>query len=99
VVDGTHLYFNDPNDPTVNGSFDTTPNVDCGLAAREDGQTTGDFIDTIICPVLALVFPPEGDVFLPSIGKVWDCPPYDLGRPIDGAAVVVKAPPVMFVDS
>ncbi|MDQ1712228.1 MAG: hypothetical protein QOE45_1678, partial [Frankiaceae bacterium] len=78
VVDGTHLYFNDPNDPTANGNFDTTPNVDCGLATSEDSQTIGEFIDSIICPFLALVFPPEGDIVLPDpIGKVWDCPPYD----------------------
>jgi hypothetical protein len=80
VVDGTHLYFNDPNDPTVNGSFDTSNTVRCGLN-NSDTPSECDFwcyIDTIICPVLALVFPPEGDIVLPDpIGKIWDCPPYD----------------------
>ncbi|MDQ1711402.1 MAG: hypothetical protein QOE45_852 [Frankiaceae bacterium] len=78
VVDGTHLYFNDPNDPTVNGSFDTTPNVDCGWTGME--HTCGDCnnSDETLCPIFASVFPPEGDIVLPDpVGKIWDCPPYD----------------------
>ena len=28
-------------------------------------------LDSVVCPVLAVVFPPQGDV-----PGVWDCPPY-----------------------
>ena len=34
------------------------------------------FLDSILCPILAIVFPPEGDIVLPVIGTIWDCPPY-----------------------
>jgi hypothetical protein len=76
VVDGQSLYFDDPNDPTVNGSFSTSSSAACGLAIDEgtDDPTItaiGELIDSIICPVLAIVFPPQGD-----IPGVWDCPPY-----------------------
>jgi hypothetical protein len=32
--DGRTVYFDDPNDPTVDGNWDTDPNVDCGLATE-----------------------------------------------------------------
>jgi hypothetical protein len=39
-------------------------------------------VDSIICPVLALAFPPEGDVTLRApVGTVWDCPPYGNSNP------------------
>jgi hypothetical protein len=82
VVDGTHLYFNDPNDLTVNGSFDTSDTVDCGRS-NSGLPPVCDFecnMDTILCPDFARAFPPEGDIVLPQpVGKVWDCPPYDVG--------------------
>jgi hypothetical protein len=31
-ADGTTLYWNDPNDPTVDGAWTTDPNASCGLA-------------------------------------------------------------------
>ncbi|MDQ1711406.1 MAG: hypothetical protein QOE45_856 [Frankiaceae bacterium] len=34
VVDGTHLYFNDPNNGLGGGSFDTAPGGSCGKAAQ-----------------------------------------------------------------
>jgi len=35
--------------------------------------------DPLTCPVLAALFPPQGDVVLPEpIGLLWDCPPYEL---------------------
>ena len=80
--DGTTYYWDDTN--SVWAAND--PTVACGLA-DSPGSGGGDdpllpieeLIDSIICPVLAIVFPPEGDIVLPDpIGKVWDCPPYDV---------------------
>ena len=34
------------------------------------------WLDATICPILQLVFQPEGDIVLPVAGTVWDCPPY-----------------------
>jgi hypothetical protein len=59
-----------------------SPDVGCtDLAPDYDGdpvQPYLELLDTVVCPVLAIVFPPEGDVTGPVLGKVWDCPPYDL---------------------
>ena len=36
-----------------------------------------DVVDPAVCPVLAQMFPPEGDVDYPVLGDpLWDCPPY-----------------------
>ena len=55
--------------------WSTLSTVHCGLSVTgDDGSGPSDLeilIDSIICPVLALVFPPEGD-----IPGIWDCPPY-----------------------
>jgi hypothetical protein len=41
------------------------------------GPSTEEYVDLLVCPVFALVFPPEGDVVLPDpVGPIWDCPPY-----------------------
>jgi hypothetical protein len=61
------------------GTWTTTAaDAPCGLAeGSNDPSETDILIDSIVCPVLAIVFPPTGDVVLPDpIGKVWDCPPY-----------------------
>jgi hypothetical protein len=98
VVDGTHLYFDDPHDRAVTGSFDTSPNVDCGAAARADGSTVGELLDSLVCPVLDRVLPPQGDVVLPVLGKVWDCPPYDPAGPRGrGLTASTYVPPVTHV--
>ena len=34
-------------------------------------------VDPVLCPLLAIAFPPEGDVDVPVLGgPFWDCPPY-----------------------
>jgi hypothetical protein len=52
----------------------------CAHAISARAPDTGEqeeLLDTIISPILSIVFPPEGDVVLPVVGKIWDCPPYD----------------------
>jgi hypothetical protein len=52
----------------------------CALAISAETPETGPIgseLDPILCPILSIVFPPEGDVVLPVLGKIWDCPPYD----------------------
>jgi hypothetical protein len=41
------------------------------LSSSLDSDTRKRLLDSILCPILAQVFPPEGD-----IPGVWDCPPY-----------------------
>lgn len=38
--------------------------------------------DLILCPVLATLFPPEGDIVVGG-EKLFDCPPYDVDPPSD----------------
>lgn len=38
-------------------------------------------IDCLVCPVLLVAFPPDGDIVLPVVGPFWDCPPYGNVRP------------------
>lgn len=69
--DGTTYYFDDEAQ-----RWSTDPGVACDLVieATPDDEP-GPFqqrVDAIVCPLLAVVFPPEGDV-----AAVWDCPPYD----------------------
>jgi hypothetical protein len=70
-ADGVTYYF---NDTTSDFSATVSP---CGLAvsastpAEDPLAEQEKLLDTIICPVLAIVFPPEGD-----IAGIWDCPPY-----------------------
>ena len=52
--------------PILDGAFETLNNLE------------RDVTDPIICPILAGIFPPEGDIVLPDpIGKIFDCFPYD----------------------
>jgi hypothetical protein len=71
--DGVTYYWNDEL-----GEWSADVNTGCGLAfGSNDPSPEETLIDSIVCPVLAIVFPPEGDVVLPApIGAVWDCPPY-----------------------
>jgi hypothetical protein len=57
-------------------TWSTDPNVPCALATSLQTPDLGE-VDPLVCPVLALVFPPEGDIGVPVAGKIWDCPPYD----------------------
>jgi hypothetical protein len=84
VVDGQSWYYDDPTVVGATGTWTTSSSASCGLATSLDPGNDPTvlaiegLIDAIICPVLAIVFPPEGDVTLPDpVGKVWDCPPYD----------------------
>ena len=78
-------------------NWSTSSNVPCDLSITGDG---GDgprdievLIDSIVCPLVALLLPPEGD-----IPGIWDCPPYGNrrgGSPLIGpgfasAAIVWK---------
>jgi hypothetical protein len=60
--------------------WSTSASVSCALAISAESPDLSPFatvLDPIVCPILALVLPPEGDLVLPVLGKVWDCPPYD----------------------
>ena len=53
------------------------PYVPCGAAWGNDPDPDPSpglepYVDMVVCPVLAVAFPPQGDV--PGI---WDCPPYE----------------------
>jgi len=76
----TRWYYDDLNAGGI-GAFITTPDeAHCTIATSLPVPETGPVgheLDPLLCPVLAIVFPPEGDVVLPVAGKVWDCPPYD----------------------
>ena len=73
IVNGPTLYWD-----SVNDVWSTEPNVGCSLDITvEPGEEGGPIhelellIDSIICPVLATLLPPQGD-----IPGLWDCPPY-----------------------
>ena len=53
----------------VHHLWSTDPSVSCDLALNL-GTLAPDDIDGTVCPLLAAVFPPDGDV------PGWDCPPY-----------------------
>ena len=56
--------------------WSTLSTVHCEISITgDDGSGPSDLeilIGSIVCPVLKLVFPPEGDV----LSGTWDCPPY-----------------------
>jgi hypothetical protein len=80
VIGGQTWYYDEPNngvDLLKRDRWLTTPNAECGLATDTNADALTpvmDLVDAVVCPVLALVFPPEGDV-----AGVWDCPPYEDG--------------------
>ena len=77
-------YWNSSNDPLVDGSWATDPaTASCWLAfgtSRLGEETTPCkeiteieiLADSIICPTLATLLPPDGD-----IDGIWNCPPYE----------------------
>jgi hypothetical protein len=73
VTDGGTVYWD-----ALNEVWSSDPDVGCDNPAYPEPQPDPlpDW-DLMICPILAIVFPPEGDVTVPVLGKVWDCPPYD----------------------
>ena len=70
VINAVTYYFS-------GGGWTTNANSDCERAAwvNVDDQLTQDIVhgllDPILCPILAIFFPPQGDV-----GIFYDCPPY-----------------------
>ena len=53
------------------------PAARCPLQSPVGGATIDrTWIDGVVCPLLKVVFRPEGDVTLPGAGTVWNCPPY-----------------------
>lgn len=61
----TH-YFDAASD-----EWSDSPDVPCSPASGSGAPVETELVDPIVCPPLALLFPPEGDV--PGL---WDCPPY-----------------------
>lgn len=85
VAGGGTWYYDD-----ATGEWSSSANVWCqslqGSNCPTSGGGCGDpcggglLEDCVLCPVFQAVFPPEGDITLPVIGAVWDCPPYgDVG--------------------
>ena len=72
--DGVTYYWNDDL-----SEWSTSPTVRCYLDVDpiEDPTDLGPTFDSVICPILALLFPPEGDV-----QGIWDCPPYGNLEPL-----------------
>ena len=75
---GPTLYFHSSEDPTVEGHWSTASTSACAQATSANSgdvlepiRPIEELVDSLICPVLAVVFPPTGD-----IPGVWDCPPY-----------------------
>jgi hypothetical protein len=65
--DGVTYYWND-----WYGEWSTDPTVPCGpVAAPDDDAPLDPVVDSIVCPLFAMPFPPDGDV-----SWIWDCPPY-----------------------
>jgi hypothetical protein len=71
--DGVTYYWDD-----VVGEWSTDPATECSFTVYQDdgGPQLADLIDATVCPVLAVGFPPEGDV-----SWIWDCPPYGNAPP------------------
>ena len=85
----THHLYREPG----TGTFSTDPDSSCAGAvclSLECGplgpvmealdlanRVLVELVDPAVCPQLAAVFPPEGDVDYPVLGgPFWDCPPY-----------------------
>ena len=75
IVGRGRLYY-DPEMAGGDGGWTTDPAASCDLVFGpaeplplvDDAE---ELVDSIVCPLLAVAFPPQGDV--PGI---WDCPPY-----------------------
>jgi hypothetical protein len=77
-VDGETLYFDESDDATVEPGWSTDPTVArCAWLGAEDCPDCGPpppvweqdgFVESIVCPFTALVFPPDG-----SVPPVLDC--------------------------
>ena len=56
-----------------NEGWSTDPGAECEPIIIEEPPPPMDWtlVDSVICPILVLLLPPDGDV-----GDVWNCPPY-----------------------
>ena len=72
TVNGTTYYWDD-----AAGDWSFSSSAPCSEAIQQEifPGPLAPVID-LLCPILALIFPPEGDIVLPSpIGTLIDCPP------------------------
>lgn len=72
LTGGPTLYWDDDAQ-----GWSTDPAVVCASLVGDDvvDQTFRNVVDPTVCPKLAVLFPPDGDVYL--AGELWyDCPPY-----------------------
>ena len=65
LTDGRVLYWDDDAQ-----GWSTDPDVTCLSLVGHPLPVPWDLVDALVCPVLAQVYPPDGDV--PGL---WDCPP------------------------
>jgi hypothetical protein len=89
LPNGTTVYFDEPSNPLARGEWSTSTSARCGLATMVYGPCPDVPCDDVlraVCPILAAVSPPEGDV-----SPVVDCPPYG-GYSVPASNVVVKVP-------
>lgn len=86
------LYWADSNDPLVEGNWSTDQNAPCGLVisaeALHDNDPLMDLLDSVLCPIFAIFFPPDGDV-----GIFWECPPHDDDQVYEGVTTHSFDPP------
>jgi hypothetical protein len=78
VVGEPTRYWDPEGGGLGNGRWTTDPGASCGpIFGWPSTDLPGDepdpesLLDGLVCPALALLFPPEGDVT-----GIWDCPPY-----------------------
>ena len=102
--DGANVYlcaeFTDDSDNVTYfwddslGEWSTDITVPCGRAtgSTEPGEEKK-YLDSLVCPILAILFPPNGDV-----GNVWDCPPYDDSGVVPGYVAVQRTRSIFSVD-
>jgi hypothetical protein len=72
LVTGGTLYYQEGGGWTTNANTDCVRLANASVTDETLTQPLHDLLDPLICPVLAVFFPPEGDV-----GIFWDCPPYN----------------------
>jgi hypothetical protein len=74
----TVLYWNDSNDPTIQGSWSTDPNAACGLAIEaggDDGDPVFDLLNATVCPILLTLDNLTGNAL--HLAETWeDCEPF-----------------------
>jgi hypothetical protein len=71
-------FWNDSNDPTVEGSWSLDPNASCGLAIEaggDDGDPAFELLNASVCPILLSADSLTGNTL--RLAETWeDCEPY-----------------------